>query len=516
MKRLMWIVIVMMLVTLPLVSFAGGGKGEEAELAEEEQLSPEDAWFRAAAEPYKGETIKVIGEALPPLDALAKKSEEFTAITGINVDVEGRDMDSLNQKLTADFIGGTALYDVGMVWWGWVPAYVENDWLVPNSELQKNKDITHPDFDLQKSIANQNWLNMLASYDEEIYGVPFSVHILLHYWRWDVFEHPDEMKNFKAKYGYDLPSPPVTFAELRDTAQFFTRKAGEMMAGEVLEHDVYGITLCGKRHSSTVYNWCNYLYASGGHYVDSPTQFDYGPVIVDSKVAVESLEYYKDLVDNFCPPGTVTYTWDEQLAAIQTGLAVQTTLWADAAYATSVDASQSEVIGKIAYTGQPIGNRKIVNMNGWVLAVPKASKRKSAAWLFCQWTQRPEVQALLMTNGTIALPDSAYTVSGVYNLDYAPTHYYVTGGKALEIEGKKALRERGKSWGLPKEFYEAKDPTTGSTVPEIIAPKTFPESAVIEEVLAKYLNDCFSGGLSPQEALDQAAEELRAKIPKLK
>ena len=80
----------------------------------------------------------------------------------------------------------------------------------------------------------------------------------------------------------------------------------------------------------------------------------------------------------------------------------------------------------------------------------------------------------------------------------------------------KALREKGESWGLPKEYYEEKDPKTGSTVPEIVAPKTFPESAIIEEVLAKYLNDCFSGGLSPQEALDQAAKELRTKIPKLK
>jgi multiple sugar transport system substrate-binding protein len=504
----------MVLFTLPFMSFAARKK--EAAPAGEGPLSPEDAWFRKAAKPFKNVTLKIIGEALPPLDALAKKSAEFTAITGIKVDVEGRDMDSLNQKLTADFVGGTGLYDVGMVWWGWVPAYVENDWLVPNSEMMKNKDITYSGFDLKKSIANQNWLNMLASYKNEIYGVPFSVHILLHYWRWDLFENPEEMKNFKKMYGYDLPSPPINFQQLKDTSYFFTRKAGQMMAGKALDHDVYGITLCGKRHSSTVYNWCNYLYASGGHYVDSPTQYDYGPVIVNSKVAVKALEYYKDLVDNACPPGTVTYTWDEQLAAIQTGLAVQTTLWADAAYATSVDESQSKVVGKIAYTGQPIGTRKIVNMNGWVLAVAKSSKNPEPAWLFLQWSQKPEVQALLMSNGTIALPDSAYTVPSVYNLDYAPTHYYLTGGKALEIDGKKAIRTRGKAWGLPNEFYTAKDPTTGSTVPEIIAPKTFPESAIIEEVLAKYLNDCFSGGLSPQKALDGAAEELKQKIPKLK
>ena len=87
------------------------------------------------------------------------------------------------------------------------------------------------------------------------------------------------------------------------------------MGGEVVEHDVYGMTLSGKRHISTVYNWMNVLYAYDGQTVDSPGHFDYGPVIVNSEEAVKSLTYYKWLVDNTCPPGTVTAAPADNISA---------------------------------------------------------------------------------------------------------------------------------------------------------------------------------------------------------
>ena len=477
--------------------------------------SDADQWLKEASKPYQGTTINVIGEALPPLDSLAKRSAEFTELTGIKVNVEPRDMDSVKQKVTADFVANTHIYDVFMNYFSWVAAMVDNDWIVPLETFMANKAITDPNFDLKRDISNQEWLNTMAAYKGKLYGVPFTVHTIFLYWRWDLYEHPEEMAAFKAKYGYELPSPPVTLDQLKDTSEFFTRKAGETQGGEVLDHDVYGMTLSGKRHISTVYNWMNVLYAYNGQTVDSPGHFDYGPVIVNSDEAVKSLTYYKWLVDNTCPPGTVTYTWDEQLAAVQTGLATSALLWADAAYATTEDATQSGVVGKIAYSGTPIGTRKITNMNGWALSIPKSSKNQEAAWLFLQWTQRKEIQALLMSNGTIALPDSAYTVPEVYNLTYAPTHYFFTHNKVLEVNGKPAYREPGQAWGLPKVYADAPDPVTGEKEVSIFTMKAFPESLIVEDVLGKYINESLAGGLSPKEALDQAAIELRAKIPNL-
>jgi multiple sugar transport system substrate-binding protein len=475
-----------------------------------------DEWMKEASKPYKGVTIQLIGEALPPLEALNKMKEKFTALTGIKVEIEQFDMAQADEKAVADYAGETGIYDLVMTHISTVARDVQNGWIGPIEKFVQNKNITEPDFYIGRDISNLDWLNACFAYKGKLYGLPFSVHTLIYDWRVDLFEHPKERENFKAKYGYELPLPAITMDQLRDLAEFFTRKKGEKLGDEILDHDVYGMTLCGKRHISTVYNFKNVLYCFNGRIIDAPTGYDYGPVVINSEEGVKALTYYKDLFDNFCPPGSAMYTWDEQLAAIQSGLAVQALLWADAAFAISEDPSQSKVIGKIAYSGMPIAARKSANLNGWAMCIPTSSKNQEAAWLFMQWAQHKEVQAEMMSTGSISLSDSAYQDPRVYKLTYAPTHYFITHHKILEINGKKAFREPGSAWGLPKEYAEAPDPLTGELFPTAFDSPRFPETAVIDNILSIYLNACLTGQYSPKEALDKAAEEIKAKIPKLK
>lgn len=475
-----------------------------------------DEWLKEASKPYSGVTLHMIGEALPPLEALNQKKEDFTKLTGIKIEIEMFAMDEADEKAIADYVAGTGIYDVTMTSNSTVSRDAENGWLEPVEKFIPNKNITSPDFNIGTDITNQDWLNACFAYKGKLYGLPFSVHTLIYDWRVDLFEHPKERENFKAKYGYELPVPAITMVQLRDLSEFFTRKKGEKLGDEILDHDVYGMTLCGKRHIALVFNFKNVLSAFNGKIIDSPTGYDYGPVVINSEEAIKALTYYKDLFDNFCPSGSDTYTWDEQLASIQSGLAVQTLLWADACYAISEDTSQSKVIGKIAYSGMPIATRKTTNLNGWALCIPSASKNQEAAWLFLQWTQRKEVQAEIMAHGSLSLSDSPYQDPKVYKLTYAPTHYFITHHKILEIDGKKVFREPGSAWGLPKEYAEAKDPLTGELFPAAFDQPRFPEAVIIDDILAIYINACLTGQYSPKEALDKAAEEIKAKIPKLK
>jgi multiple sugar transport system substrate-binding protein len=478
--------------------------------------NPEDEWLVEAAKPYKGVTLHMIGEALPPLDALKQKSVEFTELTGIKVEFEMFAMDEADEKAIADYVAGTGIYDITMTSNSTVSRDAENGWLEPVETFIDNKKITSPNFYIGMDISNLEWLNGNFEYKGKLYGLPFSFHTLIYDWRVDLFEHPEEREKFKAKYGYELPVPAINMDQLRDLSEFFTRKKGEKIGDEILDHDVYGITLCGKRHIATVFNFKNVLSAFNGKIIDAPTGFDYGPVVINSEEAIRALIYYKDLYDNFCPPGSDTYTWDEQLAAMQSGLAVQTLLWADACYAISEDPSQSRVVGKVAYSGMPIAARKTTNLNGWALCIPSASKNKEAAWLFLQWTQRKEVQAEIMANGSISLSDSAYQDPKVYKLTYAPSHYFITHARILELDGKKAFREPGSAWGLPKEYAETPDPLTGELFPAAFDQPRFPEAVVIDDILARYINGCLVGQYVPEVALDKAAEEIKNKIPKLK
>ncbi len=475
-----------------------------------------DEWLKEASKPYSGITINMIGEALPPLESLNRLKEEFTALTGIKVEIEQFAIDQVIAKTTADFVAGTGIYDCFLNPHVMLAQNAENKWVQPLEIFMQNKNITDPNFSLEKDISNQDWLNDCFAYKGKLYGVPFSTHTIFYEWRHDLFNHPKERENFKAKYGYELPLPAITMEQLRDCAEFFTREKGAELGDEILDHDVYGMTLAGKRHVSTLWNFFNVLYAFNGQVIDSPTGDDYGPIVINSEEGVKALTYYKDMMDNFCPPGSTTYTWDEQLAAIQSGLALQSLLWADAAYAISEDPSQSQVIGKIAYSGVPIATRKSTNLHGWAIFIPSSSKNPEAAWLFLQWTQRPEVQAELMSHGSISLSTSAYQDPKVYKLTYAPAHYFIQNGKVLEINGKKAFLEPGSPWGLPKEYYETPDPITGELAPAIFKLDRFPEHVVMDDILQKYINACLSGQYTPKEALDKACEEIKKKIPKLK
>lgn len=478
-------------------------------------VSAQEWSLKAAAEPYKGTTIRVIGEALAPLESLNQQKAAFEAETGITVVIEQHAFDQVMQKTTADFVGRTGFYDVILNPHVRLPTLIANQWVQPIAKYVSDKALADPSFRLEDVVLSKDWLNAALSQNGELYGVPFSSHTIYLNWREDLFEHADEQSAFKGKYGYDLPSPPVTMQQMWDTAEFFTRKSGDKLAGETLSQDIYGITLSGKRHISMLWNFYNVLYAFGGQVVESKNGPDYGPVVINSEAGVKALTFYRELLTKFGPPGSLTYTWDEQLAAMQGGLAVQALLWADASYAISHDDKQSKVTGKVAYSGTPVGERKIVNLHQWGMFVPTTTRNPEAAWLFLQWTQRPEVQEKLMSTGSISLTTSAYDTKSVRELVYAPTNYFLLSGNVMQVEGKPAYRAANSPWGLPQAYADAVDPVTKSPQPSVFKLENFPEYATVEEILQKNISAVLAGQMEPKEGLDKSVEEIYREVPAL-
>ncbi len=474
------------------------------------------AWtLKEASKPYAGTTIRIVGEALAPLESLNQQKSAFEEETGIKVVVEQHAFDQVIQKTTADFIGRTGFYDAILNPHVRVPTLIANGWIQPLDDFLSNKALADPAFDVENAVLSKAWLMASLGQAGKLYGVPFSGHTIYLNWREDLFEHPDEQAGFKAKFGYDLPSPPITMQQMWDTAAFFTRAKGEKLAGETLEQDVYGITLSGKRHISMLWNFYNVLYAFDGKVVESETGPDYGPVVINNEAGIRALTYYSDILNKYGPPGSLNYTWDEQLAAMQSGLAVQALLWADASYAISHDPSQSEVVSKVAYSGTPVADRKIVNLHQWGMFIPSTSQNPEAAWLFLQWTQRPDVQAKLMSTGSISLTRSAYQEPSVQDLDYAATNYFLLSGEVPDMKGGPAYRKPGSAWGLPKQYANEKDPITGATQPVIFKLENFPEYATVEEILMKNLSAVLAGQMSPKEGLDKSVKEIEAEVPSL-
>ena len=173
-------------------------------------------------------------------DRIMPYIEAFTKQTGVKVNVERVASPVVYSKENVELMGGTGYYDV---------VYVETAWTVEWSPyLFKLEDLATK-YDpagvegFRKDIANHSPSILICG---QAYGdqmvLPFYTYHMGMFIRQDIYDDATEQKNFKAKYGYDLKAA-TTEKELHDQAAFFTRKKGELLKGQPLEHELYGVAL---------------------------------------------------------------------------------------------------------------------------------------------------------------------------------------------------------------------------------------------------------------------------------
>jgi len=234
---------------------------------------------------------------------------------------------------------------------------------------------------------------------------------------------------------------------------------------------------------------------------------DYGEVVINSPEAIDSLEYYKKLLD-YSPPGRLTYTWDETQASQQQGIVAQAIQWDDATYAVE-DPNQSLVAGKMAFSGTPIKEEKMTQIEGWTMFIPVSSKKQEAAWLFVQWCMGEDSQIAQMLHGGASSVRKIYNNAKIKNIIYAPTAVYLKSNEVLKI------RKHGDETGLgvPETFVNAVNPSTGDTTVTIVPKPTFPEQEWVAEKLQLAVNSVLTGEKTAKEALEWCQEEIEKELP---
>lgn len=459
--------------------------------------------LKEAAQPWKGQTLRLIGESLPPLEALDKVKQEFEQITGVTVVIEQYGHEEVIEKTTADFAGRTGTYDLILNPHREIGRLIQNGWVQPLDKFLNDPKLRDPRFDLEGVFINKTWFEETTMYEGKIYALPFHQISMYLWWRYDLLEHPEEQKAFQNKYGYALPAPPVTWKEYRDVAEFFTRKKGATLGGQVLDRDFYGNVVQGGRHVASWYWWLNLLYSFGGRELTVQRGSERGPVVIDSPQAIASLQFAVELL-NYSPPGSTAYTWDEAQAAQQQDIAALGIQWDDATWAVE-DPNQSRVAGKMAYSGTPIGKEKITQIEGWSYFIPSTSQKPELAWLFIQWAMGPTAQIAQQLNGGESALKITYQDPEVRKIPYVPTALYLKSGEVLGV------RESGAKtgWGVPRRYLEAVNPATGTTEVTRVPKPTFPEQELMVETLVLAVNRAMSGIATPEEALKTAARELK-------
>jgi multiple sugar transport system substrate-binding protein len=306
-----------------------------------------------------------------------------------------------------------------------------------------------------------------SQWRDATYGAPSNSAVMMMFYRKDLFENADEQAAFKAKYGYDL-AVPATWDQYRDAAEFFTRKAGDTLAGETLAADFAGVAMTGKRHVATVLEWMDYGWTYGGGILD-----DDGELVIDSQESIDSLAYMASLAP-FAQPGYTNATWDETTATLQQGSAALSITWGDTAGAMEA-ADQSAIVGKMGYADIPTledGDTKIAHLGSWTYMIPAAAKNPDAAWLFLQWALSEPVQTELAKGGGLPALTSTFEDPDLQ----AQLPYW---GQELQSLAASKSRPRIPEWGQ------------------------------MSDILQQQISSVISGQATPDAALKAAGEQLR-------
>ncbi|MEW5818148.1 MAG: extracellular solute-binding protein, partial [Spirochaetota bacterium] len=165
-------VVLLFIFTLQIV-WAGGRKEAPEKKATE---VPAGKWtLQDAAKPWAGQTLRFIGESLPPLEALDKVKAEFEKETGVKVIIEQYGHEEVVEKTMADFVGKTRIYDLIISPHREIGRYVVNDWLLPIEPFMEDTKLHDPDFNLEagKAFINEWYWHEASWYKDTAYGLPF-------------------------------------------------------------------------------------------------------------------------------------------------------------------------------------------------------------------------------------------------------------------------------------------------------------------------------------------------------
>ncbi|HEU4439088.1 MAG TPA: extracellular solute-binding protein [Methylomirabilota bacterium] len=363
------------------------------------------AWsYKDAAKPYAGRSITVLDEVTPLQENMRTLVPEFEKATGIKVDYQLLNHFEVISKGQADMLSGRGAYDAVMLHSPQMGLLLDAAVIRPIDDLVGNKALTNPGLDRADFI--QPAADSLTKFRGKTYGFLNWNYNVVYWARGDLFGHPEEKAAFKKKYGYDL-APAKTLQQMRDIAEFFTRKKGEKLAGQTLDSDFYGIVMEGIKGGTTLWTVLNaFVKNFGGDIFDAE-----GKPTVNRPENVAAVKFWAGLW-KFSPPGQAEYSLIDVPTVMGNGIAAQTLAWSD--FVLGIDQpGKSKLAGKFVYAGSPAnaqGTKRSAETEPSGIVISKHSKQPEATYLFLQWMVDKSTQQMLFDkSGGAGVPVRAST-----------------------------------------------------------------------------------------------------------
>ena len=470
MKKYMYVIMALAM----LAGLAAGG------MALAQEVPPNEAPLEVYTWDYPpsfGEvTITLIGDAGHNLKPYEFWKEDFAKV-GINIEIIEVPFDAVYEKEMTEFVAATGAFDVVTFYPAYIGDFAGNGYLEPLDEYMAREPAEvwdpHPE-----DVQAPYW-ELYCKFGGKTYALPIDGDVIMLQYRRDLFESEEEQAAFKEKYGREL-TVPETWDEYLEVAEFFTRKAGETLAGEELEHDFYGLAFYGARGFSLF--WYLNRFASwggGGMYFDE----DMNPLI-NTPEAVEALKHMIKSMD-YAPPDVLAYGYEELKDVFLKGYAAMVIQW-PCVPKKSNNPEESVIVGKVGVARVPgyrmpdgtVVHRSLMPV-GRVVAVAADSDNKEAAYWVAKHISYDrsldDVSTMLTGLDPYRLSHFAHPEAYEMFAEVEDAEIYLKGVEAAMADG----------------------------FPEIF----IPGSAAYTDALDMHVNKALSGEETPEDALAAAAKE---------
>src|SRR4026209_2303194 len=378
------------------------------------------AWsYKDAAKPYAGRSITILDEVTPLQEHMRTLVPEGEEPTGIRVAYQRSNHFEVISKGQADMLSGRGAYDAVMLHSPQMGLLLDAGGIRAIDDLLGNKALTNPGLD--RADFTEPAADSLTRFRGKTYGFLNWNYNVVYWARGDLFGHPEEKAAFKKKHGYD-PAPARTLQQMRDIAEFFTRKKGEKLAGQTLDSDFYGIVMEGIKGGTTLWTVLNaFVKNCGGDIFDAE-----GKPTVNRPENVAAVKFWADLW-KFSPPGQAEYSLIDVPTVMGNGIAAQTLAWSD--FVLGIDQpGKSKLAGKFVYAGSPANaqwKQRSAETEPSGIVISKHSKQPEATYLFLQWMVDKSTQQMLFDrSGGAGVPirTSTWALPSVKQSKFAPLY----------------------------------------------------------------------------------------------
>lgn len=348
---------------------------------------------------YDGMTLNFIVENNLNANILTQEASNFTAVTGINVNIRTMDYDTMVEKISMDLISQRDKYQLIYV----DPYQTLNRFhnqLYDLNQLNNDPSLPHIPGGLDDFFPDQ--LNVVSYFGnrDKLLTIPFDTTTMILFYRKDIFDR--YKADFMADKGYDWTPGGISFTWERYI------EIAKWIDENVPDDEVrYGSGQMAQAHNSIYCEFSNVLSAYGGDYfadnnantlgIRAPSQ-----LLMDQSAFIKSLAIYKQVV-KAAAPDSINWNWDDLARAFMQGDIAMMTNW-DENWAAIENPDISKVSGKVGYSILPYGDVRSANIYGGsgIGINPYSSPReREAAWLFIVWATSPrtELMAFLEPEG---------------------------------------------------------------------------------------------------------------------